>query len=199
MIENADIFNLEKPQPAPMQGGLILSEPFLADMHFHQACICLVKYGCDKRPLGLVLNKELTISLNDIVAEIKTDRSIPLFCGGPVAVDHLLFIHDLGFSIPNAEQICDNLYFNGDFQSIIEYINAGNPVDGHVKFFLGYSGWEMEQMEEELGNHVWAVCNNAPRESYLNSNVDGYWRECVRLLGNDYRNWLLCPEMPILN
>ena len=143
--------------------------------------------------------KELTISLNDIVAEIKTDRSIPLFCGGPVAVDHLLFIHDLGFSIPNAEQICDNLYFNGDFQSIIEYINAGNPVDGHVKFFLGYSGWETEQMEEELGNHVWAVCNNAPRESYLNSNVDGYWRECVRLLGNDYRNWLLCPEMPILN
>lgn len=200
MILKDDIFRLEYPQPQPTQGGLLIAEPFLNDSQFHRACICLTKYAGGKQSTGLILNNRLNIPLNDLISEISIGQPIPLFCGGPVSIDRLFFLHDLGRLIPDSDKIRDNLFFNGNFNAALEYINSGLPIDGHLKFFLGYSGWETGQLDEEINNHVWAVCNDMTDKEYLKPiDTDSYWHDCVRKLGNGFSNWLLCPSDPSLN
>ncbi len=48
-------------------------------------------------------------------------------------------------------------YLNGDFEAIKDYIMQGNPVKGRIRFFLGYSGWEYEQLGREIEENTWLV------------------------------------------
>lgn len=202
MLSNEDLFNLQQPQPNPEQGGLLIAEPFLTEPYFRHSCICLVDYTDDEHhSTGLVLNNRINgITLNEVLStKIFTEEKIPLFCGGPVALDHLLFLHDLGNLIPKSQKVGYGIYLNGKFESILEYVNSGCQLEGHLKFFLGYSGWDGGQLNSELGNHVWAVCNSITHSAYLSTEMTDFWRNCVNGLGPTYQKWLLCPENPSEN
>ena len=71
--------------------------------------------------------------------------------------DHLFYIHTLGRLVPGSIEIAEGLYIGGDIDVILSYIRSGNTVEGHIKFFLGYSGWEAGQLEEEIANIYWIV------------------------------------------
>lgn len=89
MNDNADLFNIKQPQPDPQQGGLLISEPFLDEIYFQRACVLLVDYLPDFPTTGLVLNKRINLNLNDVIPELKIDKKIPLYCGGPLSLDRL--------------------------------------------------------------------------------------------------------------
>lgn len=67
--------------------------------------------------MGLVINKQLPLLLNDIIMEFKYIDEIPLYKGGPIATDTLFYLHTLA-DIPGAISICKGLYLNGDFEEI---------------------------------------------------------------------------------
>lgn len=57
----------------------------------------------------------------------------------------LFYIHTLGRIVSGSIEIAEGLYIGGDIEEILSYIRRGNTVEGHIKFFLGYSGWEAGQ------------------------------------------------------
>lgn len=198
MNDNADLFNIKQPQPDPQQGGLLISEPILDEIYFQRACVLLVDYLPDFPTTGLVLNKRINLNLNDVIPELKIDKKIPLYCGGPLSLDRLFFIHNIP-EIPKSHQVSENLFFNGDFDAVVDYLNSNPKEEPLFKFFLGYSGWERSQLKEEIDSHVWAVFNHRlPTETLLQPN-NNLWEELVSELGEAYRNWLLCPIYPFEN
>ena len=196
-MENSDIFKLNQRQPECKQGGLLIAQPFLQELYFNHSCICLVDYKPKMPVTGLVLNKKTNFYLDELVENIEVDRKIPIFCGGPMSMDKLFFIHTYP-GIENSQTIIDGLYFNGNFDRILDYINSGLPIEGHIKFFIGYSGWDRMQLPEEIDNHVWAV-SSGNIQDFLSFDTDNYWYDCVKNLGKNYRSWLLCPVNPSLN
>lgn len=194
-----DIFKFDNPQPKCEQGGMLIAHPFLQESYFQRGCICIVDKESDEAPTtGLVLNKVTNLFLNDIVDEIHSSEQIPIFCGGPLSLDRLFFIHD-NPNIPESQFVKEGLYFNGDFNSILEYINSGQPIGDHVKFFIGYSGWEKFQLAGEIQKHVWAVDNKVEPKFFLKAGSTDLWNDSVKSLGDDYKSWLLCPIDPSLN
>lgn len=196
-MEFSDIFKLHQKQPECKQGKMLIAQPFLQELYFNHSCICMVDYKENAPATGLVLNKKTNLYLDNLVDGLNTDAKIPVFCGGPVSMDRLFFIHDCP-DIKRSSFVTDGLYFNGDFKDIIDYINSGCPVDGHLKFFVGYSGWEISQLPDEIANHVWAIAGG-DAAYFLKNEVDDYWYDCVKRLGANYRAWLLCPANPVLN
>ncbi len=180
------------------QGGILIAQPFLQELYFHRSCILMVEVNGDLSSTGVVLNKQTKFLLHDVIEGIEVDCQIPIFCGGPLSVDRLYYVHDLP-TVPNAIHITGNLYYCGDIEAIIDYINSGQPVENHIKFFIGYSGWGNHQLTEELKNNVWAVCNHIEEHDVLTTEVDNSWENAVKRLGNDYRSWLLCPPSVSLN
>lgn len=196
-MEISDIFKLNQRQPECGQGKMLIAQPFLHDLYFNHSCICLVDYEEKASATGLVLNKKTNLFLGDLIKGLDSELKIPVFCGGPMSMDKLFYIHDYP-DIKYSKKVVDGLYFNGDFETVLRYLNIGFPAEGHIKFFVGYSGWEPFQLTDEIANHVWAV-SESEISNYLKTETEDYWYECVKQLGATYKPWLLCPPNPYLN
>lgn len=197
MRKDDDIFKIETNNLPPSQGKLLISEPFLADKMFSRSVILLVRHS-QKCTMGLILNKNLPLILNKLVSELEFAEKIPIFRGGPLATDTLFFIHTLE-NITGAIEISDGIYLNGDFKEIIEYIKAGNPVAGHIRFFLGYSGWEFEQLHSEISENTWVVGEEKDSRIMDARHTDRLWQQSVKKLGRKYALWAKFPVNPMMN
>ena len=196
---NSLLFKIEMSPQIPSQGAILISEPFLREEYFCHAVISIVDYSSKNSAMGIVINKPTHLFLDEIVPDIYSDTNIRIYCGGPLSSDRLYYIHTLGDLITDAKKISEGLYIGGDFNKIIEYVNSGNEIEGKIKFFLGYCGWEVGQLEEELSQHVWAVTSPLSNESILIGSGDKTWHHYVKSMGKEYRGWLYHPENPQMN
>ena len=190
---------IDLPRINPSSGALLVAEPFLRESYFNHAVIYLVDYGDGESSMGIVMNKTTNYLLSDLLNNVTRREPVPVYCGGPLSGDRLYFIHRLGDIIPGAKHIADGMYIGGDFDCMIDYVNAGYPLEGFVRFCLGYSGWEVGQLDDELKNNVWAVTSMKDADTILQGSEDGYWHGQVRTMGAKYRGWLYHPQYPSLN
>ncbi len=193
------LFNINLPKRRAYRGVLLVAEPFLRESYFNHAVICLIDYCKGKTSMGLVMNKSTVYNLSDLVSSVTRKEPVPVYCGGPVSCDRLYFLHTLGDIIPDATPIGNGLYIGGRFKDIIDYVNADYLVEGNVRFYLGYSGWDIGQLDNELLENVWAVAPIVDAGQLLLGGDDGYWHDQVRSMGYNYRGWLYHPQNPRLN
>ncbi|WP_290452441.1 YqgE/AlgH family protein [uncultured Muribaculum sp.] len=194
------LFNIKLPQKEPCVGDLLVAEPFLRESYFNHAVVCLVDCPHAESSMGLVLNKLSDYSLADLLPVAGNSLSdIPVMSGGPVDENRLFYLHTLGDIMPGAEHIGNGLYIGGDFDSVVEYVNSGAAVKGLIKFYLGYSGWDALQLQDEIDRNVWAVAGAGCPDHVLGWAPEKFWHRQVRLMGPDYRGWLFHPQYPRLN
>lgn len=193
------IFRIDMPTPPPKPGVLLVAEPFLREEHFNHAVITLIEYGKAEKAMGLVLNKPTGYTLGEAVQGIDDEVEIPIFCGGPLSCDRLFYIHTLPAEIPGGSPLGPDLYIGGDFDALKKYVNMGLPTEGLIRFFVGYSGWDCHQLDEEIAAHVWAVAPRPANAEILRQDADSFWYRTVRSMGAKYRNWLYHPLDPKLN
>lgn len=193
---DSDIFKIQSNDVLPSRGKILISEPFLRDATFGRSVILLVDHT-DEGSMGLVMNKQLPLLLNDIIKEFKYLNEIPLYKGGPLATDTLFYLHTLT-NIPGSISISKGFYLNGDFDLIKKYILQGNEVDGCIRFFLGYSGWESEQLATELKENTWIV-SEEDKSYLLKDDIKDMWRKALERLGSKYEAWSRFPQVPALN
>ena len=165
MDTNADIFKIETNHVVPSRGKVLISEPFLYDEMFGRSVILLVDHSTDGT-MGLVLNKPLPLSLNDVLKEFKDISNIPIYKGGPLSTDTLFYLHTLK-DVEDSLQIGKGVYLNGDFDAIRRYILQGNDIDGKIRFFLGYSCWEHDQLCQEIEENTWLIGSTSIIEKRL--------------------------------
>lgn len=193
---DSDIFKIQSNNVLPSRGRILISEPFLRDATFGRSVILLVDHT-DEGSMGLVINKQLPLFLNDIIMEFKYLDEIPLYKGGPIATDTLFYLHTLS-DIPGSISISKGLYLNGDFDEIKKYILQGNKISECIRFFLGYSGWDSEQLNNEIRENTWLVSEE--EKSYLmKNNIKDMWRTALEKLGSKYETWSRFPQVPTLN
>lgn len=175
---------------------MLVAEPFLTETYFNHGVITLVDYSAEDGSLGLVMNNPTGHSLDEFLDGVKDGTDVPVYCGGPIGQDRMVFMHTLGDAVfPGAKEFAPGLYLGGDFDSAIDYVNNGYPVEGVIRFFIGYSGWDAAQLAEELDNEVWAV-TDAPCDlsMLLRDDDDRYWHRFVRRLGPVCRAWRFFPR-----
>lgn len=193
------LFSIDAAGGTPTLGSLLIAEPFLREPHFNHAVITLVDYAPGQSAMGIVMNHLTCHSLQSLLAEVTVKEPIPVYCGGPMSNDRLLYIHTLGDIIADSKQIAPGLYLGGDFAEVIRYVNSGYLTEGFIRFFIGYSGWSPLQLEEELDNKVWAVAHTEDMSALLTDCDDAYWHRYVRSLGPDFSHWKYHPQNPQSN
>lgn len=196
---DSSLFNIKQPTGKPIVGGLLVAEPFLREEYFNHAVISLVEYEYGKSTMGFVLNKPTAYTLGETIAGIQDEVDIPIYCGGPLSCERLFYLHSLGDEFDGARKVTDNLYVGGDFEQVKSYINMGLETEGKIRFFVGYSGWEPFQLEEELDNNVWAVVPKPEIDTLFQEEGESLWHRVVRSLGGSHRNWLYHPIDPHYN
>ena len=197
MDTNADIFKIETNHVVPSRGKVWISEPFLYDEMFGRSVILLVDHSTDGT-MGLVLNKPLPLSLNDVLKEFKDINNIPIYKGGPLSTDTLFYLHTLK-DVEDSLQIGRGVYLNGDFDAIRRYILQGNDIDGKIRFFLGYSGWEHDQLCQEIEENTWLIGSTGISSLMDEKGSAELWKNVLGQLGGKYEIWSRFPQIPTLN
>ena len=85
---DSDIFKIQSNNVLPSRGKILISEPFLRDATFGRSVVLLIDHT-EEGSMGLIINKQLPIFVNDIIKEFKYIENIPLYKGGPIATDTL--------------------------------------------------------------------------------------------------------------
>lgn len=129
---DSSLFRIDMPTNSPQPGALLVAEPFLREEHFNHAVISLVEHEPGGTSMGIVLNKPSGFTLGEVVDGVDDDVDIPIYCGGPVSTDRLLYIHSLQDEFPYARRIAENLYMGGDFERVKAYVNMGLPTEGRI-------------------------------------------------------------------
>lgn len=194
------IFHVESNKTFPVHAGnILIASPLLPDYRFARTVILLVAHDSEGS-VGLVVNKRFytTYTLNMIVPELKYGPQVPVYPGGPMDKDNLFFIHSLSF-LDGAVPLGHGLYVNGDFEFIKDYIMAGNPVEGRIRFFTGYAGWTYGQLEQEIEENSWIIGNSNPM-TFLRGQIKHHcWKNCLENMGSPYNIWATYPQFPSLN
>ena len=180
----------------PKIGNVLISEPFLQDIHFSRSIIYLVEHS-EEGTIGLVINKKTDVLFSEIDEDFSSSL-IPVHLGGPVDEDNLYYIHRAGNMVPNSVQIADDVYFGGDWSAIQDLIIEGILNQQNMKICLGYSGWTPLQLEEEIERKSWIVSDITP-DTLFEYPESELWRHLVQKLGTRYKNWLNFPVHPGLN
>ena len=167
-----------------VKGCVLLSDPFTQDPYFSRSAILLCRHN-KKETFGFVLTNYIEIDLHkldDNLPEIITKISF----GGPVEKDNLFYIHTFGKEIEGAEKIMDTLYFGGDYEMLFELIKADPKRINEVRFFIGYAGWDFEQLNNEMKDHSWIAVTNISEKEILSTSSDHFWKDCMTKQGSKF-------------
>jgi len=179
------------------KGNLLLAKPSsVPDESFSRSIVLLTEYNQDGT-VGFIINKPLEYSINDLIPAITAEFSV--FYGGPVCPDSLYYIHNVPEIIIDGIEIAPGIYWGGDFDNTINKINNGTIKKDNIRFFLGYSGWEIGQLEDEINLKYWIVVENNYNKDILSKETSVIWKEKMQELGGDYLLWANAPENPFWN
>ena len=181
----------------PKKGHLLIAEPTISgDISFNRAIILLADYN-KKSSIGFILNKPLDYTISDLVPEL--NASFKVYNGGPVEQDNLYFIHKIPELIPNSVEISLGIYWGGDFKKVSELIKKNLIEESDIKFFLGYSGWETNQLKNELKENSWVITQNTYEKNIIEKEYSTFWKEKMVEFGGKYSIWSNAPENPSYN
>ena len=145
---DSDIFKIQSNNVLPSRGKILISEPFLRDATFGRSVVLLIDHT-EEGSMGLIINKQLPIFVNDIIKEFKYIEDIPLYKGGPIATDTLFYLHTLA-DISGAIPISKGLFLNGDFEEIKRYILQGNQIDRYIRRHQGYVETSLGETRQQV-------------------------------------------------
>jgi len=180
----------------PKKGRLLIAEPFMEDPYFKRSVVLLTEYNTDGT-FGFMLNKPLEMRINDIMKDFPPFDA-PVFMGGPVQPDSLFYVHTQGKFIEGSMKINDSLYWSGNFDQLKQLIKDQQIFPNEIKFFIGYSGWDYEQLSEEIKDESWIISDiNSNNIEELND--EDLWQSTLQRMGAEFSLLSNFPEDPSLN
>lgn len=196
---DSTLFGIDISTLTPREGSLLVAEPFLSDQYFNHAVITLIDYAPQTSVMGIVMNRTSGYTLGQMIEGFDDDTDIPIYIGGPMSRNRMFYIHRLGNIFSGSVEIMPGLWIGGDYGEVIQYVRDGYHTDDMMRFFIGYSGWDAGQLEEEIRQHVWAVTSPMSADEMLTGSDDAYWHKTVRKMGGRYRGWQMQPMFPAAN
>ena len=177
-------------------GILLISDPFLKDPNFLRTVVLLCEHQ-DEGSFGFVLNKQLAITLEDVMPAAEGLR-IPLLEGGPVQKDTLHFLHRRPDLISGSIEVTDHVFWGGDFSEVLSLLLTKKLLPDELRFFVGYSGWGEQQLKAELDEKSW-ITRPASQNLVFHTETASIWKKALADLGGEYSQMIHYPIDPQLN
>ena len=166
-----------------LQGHLLLAHPRLADPNFAQRIILVALHEKTAGSLGLVLHHPTGKRLLEYLPKYPALAPAPVFWGGPVQAGQLSLV---ALNLRHTQlQIHTHITPTQACQLL-----GSRPTDTTIWGFAGYTGWDHQQLEDEIIAGDWIVAPATP--SFL------FPQHPWRAWHHAIRHWapILAPQLP---
>ncbi|KAG8392009.1 hypothetical protein BUALT_Bualt01G0247000 [Buddleja alternifolia] len=198
------------PISAPENGCLLVATEKLDGVRtFERTVVLLLRSGTrnpQEGPFGVVINRPLHKKMkhmNPTNAELATTfADCSLHFGGPLDASMFLLRAEETTGQPGFEEVIPGVYF-GSRNSLDDasgLVKRGTLGPHDFRFFMGYAGWQIDQLIEEIESDYWyvAACSsNLILRGSQNSTSDGLWEEILQLMGGHYSELSRKPKQDI--
>lgn len=142
-------------EATPPSAIVLTARDGLPDPNF-ESSIVLVANNVASGPFGIILNRPTRVTLGQLFPDI---ANMPLhdervYFGGPVEIGALSFLVRSPTPPEHAVQIVADVYLSRDRDLLRTLLEHGATRDT-VRVFIGYAGWEPDQLENEIGRGDW--------------------------------------------
>ena len=148
----------------PLKGKALIAMPQLKDPYFSQS-VCYICQHDHEGTLGFIINKPIEMLERDLLLDQrfdvdKNEFQQPLLNGGPMHTDRGFVIHT------NLKPWKNTLHIDASHrvttsQEILSAI-AHHEMTQEYLILLGYASWEPGQLETELKDNYWLICELDP-------------------------------------
>jgi putative transcriptional regulator len=180
----------------PCAGRLLISEPSLQDFYFRKSVVLLADHN-EEGSFGLIINKPIHIRLHEVAKDFPAFDA-PVFLGGPVKTDSIFFIHTRSDLIDESLKVLPGLFWGGNIDQVRDLMVKHEINEKEIRFFVGYSGWAPQQLNEEMERNSWIVSKTF-KDQVISDKPENLWSEILRSLGGEYQLWYNYPTDPGLN
>ncbi len=180
----------------PLKGRVLITEPFLEDDYFERSVVLICEHN-NEGSFGFVLNNYNELKLEDISDFPVFDKQ--LSTGGPVDQQHLYYIHTLGAQIEGSISVTKDLFMGGDYEQLKEKAKLGLIKSNQIRFFIGYSGWTIGQLDDELKENAWLVSEIIDLDELMNDKNNRIWEDYMKHQGGKYKAFAQFPINHKLN
>jgi putative transcriptional regulator len=182
-----------------LQGHILIASAELLDPNFART-IVLIAMHSEEGALGLILNRELAMPLEQVwsrISETPCLREGSVRHGGPVA-GSLMAVHDQQ-SLANLV-VTDDLFLATELNAM-ELLAASD--EGQALFYVGHSGWGPGQLENELTEGSWLILPATPEHVFGDADPFTVWKQSTVEVGRRQIQAMFpirhVPENPRLN
>ena len=172
-----------------LQGQFLLAMPSMGDPRFLRSVVYMVAHDSEGA-MGFIVNKHAEgLSLGDILKDMpetvaKTGLvNLPVYVGGPVQNDRGFVLHTNDYEKTQnslSQELPIALTQSADV--LVDAAHGRGPEK--MRLFLGYAGWGPGQIEGELQDNAWLVCDANIAEIFT-SQSDDLYEKCVAAMGID--------------
>lgn len=178
------------------RGSLLISYPFLEDDYFYRSVVCMIEHN-EEGSFGLIINKKMPHKIGDAVP-LLAHLDNHIYMGGPVDTQSLFFLHPYK-DLKDTMMVAEGLYMNGDILELKDMIELDFANGSDIRFYLGYAGWSIGQLQGEIDEKSWLIGQPNPSIVYDESPDDVIWRKAVEQLGDEYKDLAKFPIDPQMN
>lgn len=177
-----------------LTGKFLLASNSLLDPNFLRTVVLVVRHDEDGA-FGLVVNRPMTVTVAAALAPLIEEANhidAPVYFGGPCQGPVFVLHTDVGIG---GESPLEGVYVTTDREAIEALLVAGSEP---IKFFASYSGWSKGQLESELAENSWLVCDAGIGEIFAVG--DNLWsRLHTQINLSKYVRPELIPDDPTVN
>lgn len=154
-------------EPAMLTGRMLIAMPGMGDPRFEHAVVLLCEHSTEGA-MGLMVNKSnIDLDMPTLLAQLDIDASADLSShrvhfGGPVELGRGFVLHSSDYATESATlEVSDEIHMTATLD-VLEDIGHGRGPSVWM-MALGYAGWGPGQLEAELMQNAWLVCDGSNR------------------------------------
>ncbi len=171
-----------------LTGKFLISMPDMGDPRFDQSLVLLCEHS-EKGAMGLIVNKPTDdVKLGDLYENLSLeisddDERKPVHFGGPVEMGRGFVLHSEDFeSGLESHRVIEGVSLTATVD-VLEEIGQGQGPERRL-VLLGYAGWGAGQLEGELAQNAWLVCD-ALADVIFDTTDREKWLAALGILGID--------------
>ncbi|MBS0124760.1 YqgE/AlgH family protein [Thetidibacter halocola] len=150
-----------------LTGRMLIAMPGMGDPRFEHAVVFMCDHSSEGA-MGLVVNKpSADLDMPTLLSQLQIDPAadlsrVRIHFGGPVEMGRGFVLHSADYRAASTTlSVREDVQMTATLD-VLEDIAAGRGPERWL-LMLGYAGWGAGQLEEELAQNAWLVCEGVPR------------------------------------
>lgn len=165
----------------------LIAMPQLDDPNFFRSVTYICQHD-EEGAMGIIINRPLDMNMGEVYAHLEIecdDEQLdkqPLYFGGPVQSERGFVLHAPGKNWQGTLFISDEIALTTSSDILNDIAQHKGPKENLVA--LGYAGWGIGQLEQEISDNAWLSVPADPKIIF-DLPIDKRWQAAATLLGVD--------------